>query len=334
MTAEPGAGVTDRRARMLGVISLARSVGLEIGPLHVPLVRRTEGRVLYVDHASAETLRANFRDPAGDPANIVDVDIIWGERPLRDCVDEPVDYVVASHVIEHVPDLIGWLLELHAVLKQGGILGLAVPDRRYTFDVRRPVSTVGELVEAWLLRYRQPSLRQVFDAAALSKDTADQVEWRPGESSAGLPPEVLRRLPPALDMVRAIAAAPRYVDLHCWIFTPASFLDTAEALSRMGCFPFTIDGFFPTEPGAIEFQVRLSAVADAGDPAIAGSVAAARTALAAHAPDSEVEALRRRIGQLEEDNAALRASLATIRRSTSWRLTAPLRSAMHRIRTR
>src|ERR1700758_1901307 len=112
--------MTDRRAKMLGDIHVARSVGLEIGPLHAPLIRRTEGRVLYVDYASVETLRANFRHPGVDPAQIVENDIIWGERPLRHSVGEPVDYVVASHVIEHVPDLIGWLLELHATLKPGG----------------------------------------------------------------------------------------------------------------------------------------------------------------------------------------------------------------------
>src|SRR5579859_744551 len=112
----PTGGIVDRRRKILGDIPLPTSWGLEIGPLHTPLVRRSESRVLYVDYASTEMLRANFRHP-GDPGDIVDVDIVWGDRPLRECVGTLVDYVVASHVIEHVPDLIGWLLELRAVLK-------------------------------------------------------------------------------------------------------------------------------------------------------------------------------------------------------------------------
>src|SRR5450432_2417461 len=101
----------DRRGRLLGGISPALSTGLEIGALHSPLIPREEGRVRYVDYAPAETLRANFRHPDANAADIVEVDIIWGERPLRDCLQEPVDYIVASHVIEHVPNLVGWLLE-------------------------------------------------------------------------------------------------------------------------------------------------------------------------------------------------------------------------------
>ncbi|MEX3900116.1 methyltransferase domain-containing protein [Paraburkholderia sp. BR10954] len=48
------------------------------------------------------------------------------------------DYVIASHVIEHVLDLVGWVHSLLAALKHAGRIVLAVPDRRYTFDYVRP----------------------------------------------------------------------------------------------------------------------------------------------------------------------------------------------------
>jgi len=307
------------RGRLLGEIVPRESFGLEIGPLHFPMVRRDEGRILYVDYAPAETLRENFRHPGADPVDIVEVDVVWGDQPLRDAVGEPADYVLARHVIEHVPDLIGWLLEIHATLRPGGVLGLEVPDRRHTFDVWRPASGAGEIVEAYLKGYRQPSLRQVFDAAAWSRDTG---EARP---PSGLPSETLRRLKPAFDMVKALACAPRYVDVHCWVFTPEHFLDTAEALARIGCFPFAIDALFPTEPGNDDFQVRLRAAASASDPAIEASIAAARGNLAAAAPADEIAVLRQRVAALEDEKAALQAALQAVRRSTSWRLTAPLR---------
>jgi SAM-dependent methyltransferase len=337
---------------MLGDIRLEQSLALEIGPLHAPLVRRHEGRILYVDYAAKETLQANFRHP-GDPADIVDVDIIWGERPLRDCVGEPVDYIVASHVIEHVPDLIGWLLELHAALKPGGIVGLAIPDRRHTFDVRRPVSLPGEMMEAYLRRHRQPSLRQVFESAAFSKDTADRESWRAGEMTGGLPMEVLQRLRPARDLVTEIAENPKYVDAHCWVFTPASFLDTAQALNVLGYFPFAIDAFHPTDAGAIEFIVRLRAVAKSDDLLAVESISKLQSkfrtsgkcndALGPEADGSgteiegggidcasvaDLERLRASMATFERENAALRSDIETIRRSTSWRVTAPMREAI------
>lgn len=52
-------------------------------------------------------------DPSVDAAKIEDVDFIWTGGPLADAV--PVehhgtfDVFVASHVLEHVPDLVGTL---------------------------------------------------------------------------------------------------------------------------------------------------------------------------------------------------------------------------------
>lgn len=267
----------DKRGRMLGTIDIATSSGLEIGPLHLPLVHRSEGRILYVDYADTDTLRANFRHQ-GDPADIVDVDIVWGNRPLLELLDHPVDYILASHVIEHVPDLIGWLMELHAVLRPGGILGLAIPDRSHTFDVRRQVSSPGEMVEAWLLGYRRPSIRQVFDAAALSKDRDGEEDWIPGISQSGLPAEVRSRLQNALNLAKSLLNKPRYIDVHAWVFTIESFLDTAEALHLMGCFPFAIEALYPIEPSQLEFQVRLCAIGN-GDTTVEDSIMAARASL-------------------------------------------------------
>jgi SAM-dependent methyltransferase len=294
---------------MLGDIDFGNSVGIEIGALHAPTISREEGRVLYVDYAPTETLRASLRHPGVDPADLVDVDIIWGDRPLREVLPEPVDFAVASHVIEHVPDLIGWLLELHAALKPGGILGLAVPDRRRTFDFYRNDSVTAEMVEAHLLGYRRPSLRQIFDAGAFAKNAADAETWRPGHRGPFSPPrEIMQRLP---DMYRwlkqDLAVSPRYVDVHCWVFTPASFLDTAEVLARIDCFPYVVAGFYPTEPHAIEFQVRLESRPDSSSPAVAASIAEARKMLPPEGPT--VAQLQNRIAALERHNQELAAAL-------------------------
>ena len=126
-----------KRARMLGDIDVSQCLGIEIGALHAPMVQRSEGRVLYADYASTESLRANLRPPGVDPADVVDVDIVWDERRLCEAIPQPVDYILASHVAEHVPDLIGWPSELQATIKPAGVVGLAIPDRRYTFDSYR-----------------------------------------------------------------------------------------------------------------------------------------------------------------------------------------------------
>lgn len=307
--------------------------GLEIGALDSPLLRRPDHDVLYVDYASTELLRRNQYDPGVRLDDLVEVDVVWGEVPLRTAVGREVDFVVASHVIEHVPDLIGWLAELRAVLKPGGLLGLIVPDKRFTFDALRRESTLAEAVEAHLLGYRRPSLRQVFDVASLGVPVDPAGVWTNGLSPETRRREVLARLPSALELARTLRDTPRYQDAHCWVFTPASFLDLAEELANLDLFPFRIEQFTPTERGGIEFYLRL--VADDDRSSIRGSIETARGTLAdAPEPASATGSNgldRNGNGRLTE-TSPLQAELDAVRRSTSWKVTAPLRALARLLR--
>jgi hypothetical protein len=287
------------------------------------VVARTEGPVKYVDYTDTRSLRAAQFDPAIDIDQIVDVDIVWGERRLREAAGGEVDYVVASHVIEHVPDLIGWLHELREVLKPGGVLGLAVPDRRFTFDVLRRETDLAEVVEAYLTQSRRPTIRQVFDAASASAEVDVGAAWR-GEPAAD-PEAPLKGAPGALRLARSLKVNPRYLDAHCWVFTPASFLDLAAALGRLELFPFAVEDFFPTETGAIEFQLRLRALA-AGEAGAEDSIGRARETLAgADRPEAPPTPFDRELESLRAERDALLAS-------TSWRVTAPLRALSRLLR--
>src|SRR5690606_34931736 len=118
----------NRREKLLGGIDLGTSRGLEIGALCNPLVLKSESDIHYVDYADRAFLQKVYAgNPLVDPERIVDVDFIWGERSLREITGErEFDYIVASHVIEHVPDLITWVRELVSVLAPGGTIRLAV----------------------------------------------------------------------------------------------------------------------------------------------------------------------------------------------------------------
>jgi SAM-dependent methyltransferase len=51
------------------------------------------------------------------------------------------DFVAASHVLEHVANPLRALNEWKRILKPGGTLLVVVPDKRHTFDHRRPFTT-------------------------------------------------------------------------------------------------------------------------------------------------------------------------------------------------
>jgi hypothetical protein len=232
--------------------------GLEIGPLDRPVLSKSHYNVYYVDRATREELMRRYTWSATEDTldfhRIVPVDIVWSGGPLASCVPESrrFDYCIASHVMEHVPDIIGWLQQLASVLQDGGLVSLAIPDKERTFDHARPTSRPADLVDAWIRRLRVPSPRQVFDHITSVSPCGEPV--RP--PSPALIDEALQR---------AIAAEEqgRHLDIHCYVFTQQSFLEVFEIIAQAGLLPFRLRRFFPTRPGSNEFIVSLDKSPDA-----------------------------------------------------------------------
>lgn len=309
----------DKLALLVGPRDRSACMGLEIGARDAPLLSAAEGPVRFADYADTETLRANAAGTHIDPAALVPVDIVTGEALIDTVMQDRVDYIVASHVAEHVPDLLGWLGSLARVLRAGGTLGLAIPDRRCTFDICRQESSIAEAVEAYVLQWRRPSPRQIFDSAWQAVDIGVPDAWAGAWPEAAADAMREQRLAPAFDLVRRVHAAGSYNDAHCWVFTPASFLILARQAALLGLFPFVVEEFFPTPEGGYEFLVRLR-VTDAADAATGASIAAA-LAQVARSPGEAAMRRREAASQAEE-------ALRVMRASTSWRVTAPLRAAM------
>jgi SAM-dependent methyltransferase len=182
------------------------------------------------------------------------VDYVWGARTLPELVsgEAPFDWVLASHVIEHVPDLIGWLREVSTILRPHGVLSLAIPDKRYCFDHYRQPTITAEAVEAYLQRQRRPSFRQIFDHVSSFATLGGSLTWTRGRT-AFRPGGTIQE---ALD----IAGSCRRRELlrrALLVFTPASFSRLMASLVELNLFDFLLDGFFPT--AGHEFFVSLTA---------------------------------------------------------------------------
>ena len=60
--------------------------------------------------------------------------------------DESVEFVICNHLIEHCEDPITAIQNWLRVLKPGGTLYLCAPDKRFTFDKERPVTSWEHIV--------------------------------------------------------------------------------------------------------------------------------------------------------------------------------------------
>lgn len=132
-----------------------------MGPGHSPYPLPYPGvTVRYVDRwapaANAELFPELGEEAAFPPPDIIaDLDI---ER-LKALSDEGVDFVVASHLLEHLADPMGLLADVHRVLRRGGVVLILLPDRHVTFDrLRRPTDL------AHLIAEHEAGVTEVDDA--------------------------------------------------------------------------------------------------------------------------------------------------------------------------
>jgi SAM-dependent methyltransferase len=118
--------------------------GIEIGALHRPLEVPPAAHVRYVDRFPNAGLKEHY--PELKKERLVPVEIVDDGEKLATIADASQDFVIANHFFEHCQDPIASFQNFMRVLKTGGVLFMAVPDKRYTFDLRRPVTPLAHMV--------------------------------------------------------------------------------------------------------------------------------------------------------------------------------------------
>lgn len=258
--------MSDRSDLLLRGLDLARSIGAEIGPLDRPVVARAAGRVIYVDHCDTGEMRRRWASDPNVRAERIEVDAVWGTNTLKQSIaaatgaDTALDYVVASHVIEHVPDMIGWLGEVAEALQASGSLRLAVPDRRYTFDYLRRTSSMTDVLDAYVRRRRVPAGSRVLDFALHMASVDCAQAWAGNIDERALQRGYTREQ--AIALARDAEDNGTYHDVHCWVFTPESFAKLMHELSDGDLIAFGCDHLAPTARNTIEFFAHLRPMPD------------------------------------------------------------------------
>lgn len=245
----------ERREKILAHINPA-GFGLEVGPAFAPILPKADGyRVEIIDHLDAQGLRDKYANTPGvNLTSIEDVDYVWDGRPLDELIGhiERYDFIIASHVIEHTPDLVNYLRACERLLRPAGILSLVVPDERFCFDYFRFPTTTGEVLDAYLLKRTRHSPGAVFDHVALVTERNGKIAW--DKTSIG---EVTLKhnIADAIYQYERAKSSREYIDIHNWRFTPSSFRLILRELRKLDLTSLVEKCFFETS--GCEFYVSL-----------------------------------------------------------------------------
>jgi SAM-dependent methyltransferase len=249
---------------------------IEIGPYHCPIAARKAGfQSTSLDIMDAASLREQARrDPNlsdEDVQNIEEVDLIGTASDVADLARQKFgseiefDWILSSHNIEHIPDPIRFLQQSEAILRCGGILRLAVPDKRACFDFFRPLTELAGWLAAFHERRTRPTIHQNFAQESLRCSfyaRNDQLgAWTLGKPNAPdlvVQDQLLEYYEKWFGENGEIPT--EYIDTHCWTFTPASFQLLIHDLNGLGLTHLQVRSC--SETYGHEFFIDLEKVAD------------------------------------------------------------------------
>lgn len=243
----------DRRDVILKYITKEKP-GIEIGPFHSPLTPKRDGyNCLVMDVFDLATLKKMARENVGISEEqcelLEDVDLLGSSTHIDKVVEQhgklgQFDYLVSSHNFEHLPNPIRFLQGCAKVLKPGGMLSMAIPDRRACYDYFRPATPLSAWLEAYFADRNQPTLTQNFDEKWV-RASYDHHGVPYGSFFRGAPPAAVT---PAMTFERhfkeweanASSNDRPYEDAHCSVFTPSSFELLVRDCAYLGLIDFEI----------------------------------------------------------------------------------------------
>ena len=243
-----------RNKRVLATID-KNGLGIEIGPSHDPIAPKRDGyKVHVIDHASREELIGKYQAHSIALDNIEEVDFVWRGQSYLELTGAPkhYDWIIASNVIEHTPDLVAFLADCDSILKDGGVLSLVIPDKRYCFDRFRPITGLARILDSHFAGNKIHSAGAVAEYFMNVAGRAGELSWDPdANGDYGF----IHSAQEAGVGIRAVRENNSYLDIHNWCFVPHSFRLLLADLYELGFTRLREVEFHPTE--GYEFYVTL-----------------------------------------------------------------------------
>lgn len=208
-------------------------LGLEIGPSYNPLAPKRMGyNVHVIDHLDRVGLINKYSHLAVDTSKIEEVDFVWTGQPYKELTPNKYSWIIASHVIEHVPDFIHFLNDCADILTEDGILSLAIPDKRFCFDHFRPLTSLALVIDKYLRQERLHSPGTLTEYYLNTCRNSGQSVW--GTYSSNQKYHMIHNINEAKERLNTAIHSAEYMDAHAYCFVPHSFRLLIQDLFELG----------------------------------------------------------------------------------------------------
>jgi SAM-dependent methyltransferase len=181
---EPGPAETVNVQRAAVATRFLNGRGVEVGAGDRPFPVPKHVEVLYGDIRDVSSVQTYFK--TDDVRSGAELDA----QTFAGIDNESLDFVISAHVIEHLQDPIGSIVNAIRVLRPGGVHILVVPDMRYTFDRRRPETTVEHILldhvqggHSTCQQSYEEHLRYVHPELTDENLSEAEIEWQSTESA-------------------------------------------------------------------------------------------------------------------------------------------------------
>ncbi|GAF77790.1 unnamed protein product, partial [marine sediment metagenome] len=162
-----------------------------------------------------------------------------------------------------------WLGEILDVLQPGGVIALVVPDHRRTIDYFRSPTTLAQVIGWSIEKPVRPTPTQVMEFLSETFEDNGTINF-----DGDVPPfrELKRHYTDqdALGFAQFVEREKYYLDVHCTVWTPESFVDVFSqviTLGQLGCEIIgPIAGFVGNGPEEFLVYLQKKKPAKAGVP--------------------------------------------------------------------
>ena len=160
------------------IVSQLSGQGIEFGAGSTPSPVPLGVTIDYVEYHDLDERKEIFRGT--DREEIVHPLFYDSLDRMEKITDDSLDFIIASHVIEHTRNPLNVIKLAYQKLHSGGKLVLVIPDKNKTFDGARSVTSLDHFIEDLERPSRQRDVEHYFDYLkfAAKEDATDAGLWQ------------------------------------------------------------------------------------------------------------------------------------------------------------